>query len=164
MDWLYVLENQAISFNTLQSAVSVYNIFIPKLSQNSSLECLNKTKADAYVRIDTNWYLYSMKEPNQIVVKRDLIPVAECGVDTGNYQGLDNISFYLGTNPGTVLINFQGDPNTNYTVSYPSTGTGPVIASGTTDAGGTGTILFAFQYDSLSGSNVLLSKSTEIPM
>lgn len=73
MSWASIANNQCISFNNLQDAVTT-NVFVIKAAIPVSLEQITKTDADTYVYIDTAYGPYAAKASNQLVVKSDLQP------------------------------------------------------------------------------------------
>jgi len=73
MSWASIANNQCISFNNLQDAVTT-NVFVLKAAIPVSLEQITKTDADTYVYIDITYGPYAAKASNQLVVKSDLQP------------------------------------------------------------------------------------------
>ena len=73
MSWASIANNQCISFNNLQDAVTT-SVFALKAAIPVSLEQITKTDADTYVYIDTAYGPYAAKASNQLVVKSDLQP------------------------------------------------------------------------------------------
>lgn len=71
MSWAGLANNQTISFNNLQNAVS-NGIFIAKTTIPTSDEQITKADADTYVYINTSFASYSAKASNQLVVKSNL--------------------------------------------------------------------------------------------
>jgi len=71
MSWAGLANNQTISFNNLQNAVS-NNIFVAKTTIPSSNEQITKADADTYVNINTSFASYAAKSSNQLVVKSNL--------------------------------------------------------------------------------------------
>jgi hypothetical protein len=74
MSWLGLANNQTISFNNLQDAVTTGYLYalttIP-----SSLEQITKADASTYVSIDTAYSPYASKASNQLVIKSNIKPV-----------------------------------------------------------------------------------------
>ena len=73
MSWASIANNQCISFNNLQDAVTT-SVFALKAAIPVSLEQITKTDADTYVFIDITYGPYAAKASNQLVVKSDLQP------------------------------------------------------------------------------------------
>lgn len=71
MSWASLANNQTISFNNLQNAVST-GVFIAKTSIPASNEQITKLDADTYVYLNTSFSPYSSKSSNQLVVKSNL--------------------------------------------------------------------------------------------
>jgi hypothetical protein len=71
MSWASLANNQTISFNNLQNAVS-NGIFVAKTTIPSSNEQITKSDADTYVYLNTSFSPYSSKSSNQLVVKSNL--------------------------------------------------------------------------------------------
>jgi hypothetical protein len=75
MSWAGIANNQCISFNNLQDAVTT-GVFALKNSIPVSTEQITKADADYYVYIDTTYGPYASKASNQLVVKSNLQPAA----------------------------------------------------------------------------------------
>lgn len=73
MSWAGIANNQCISFNNLQDAVTT-GVFALKNSIPVSTEQITKADADYYVYIDTAYGPYASKASNQLVVKSNLQP------------------------------------------------------------------------------------------
>jgi hypothetical protein len=73
MSWAGLANNQCISFNNLQNAVTT-GVFVLKNTIPVSLEQITKSDADFYVFIDTSYPSYAAKASNQLVVKENLQP------------------------------------------------------------------------------------------
>jgi hypothetical protein len=71
MSWAGIANNQCISFNNLQDAVTT-GVFALKNSIPVSTEQITKADADYYVYIDTAYGPYASKASNQLVVKSNL--------------------------------------------------------------------------------------------
>jgi len=71
MSWAGLANNQTVSFNNLQNAVS-NGIFVAKTTIPTSTEQITKADADTYVYINTSFASYSAKASNQLVVKSNL--------------------------------------------------------------------------------------------
>jgi hypothetical protein len=71
MSWAGLANNQTVSFNNLQNAVSS-GIFVAKTTIPTSNEQITKADADTYVYINTSFASYSAKSSNQLVVKSNL--------------------------------------------------------------------------------------------
>jgi hypothetical protein len=74
MSWAGLANNQTVSFNNLQNAVST-GVFIAKTSIPASNEQITKADANTYVYLNTGYAPYSGKASNQLVVKSNLQPV-----------------------------------------------------------------------------------------
>ena len=73
MSWAGLANNQCISFNNLQNAVTT-GVFVLKNTIPVSLEQITKADADFYVFINTAYSPYAAKASNQLVVKSNLQP------------------------------------------------------------------------------------------
>jgi|LakMenE18May11ns_1017448.scaffolds.fasta_scaffold9914749_2 hypothetical protein len=73
MSWAGIANNQCISFNNLQDAVTT-GVFALKNTIPVSTEQITKADADYYVYIDTAYGPYASKASNQLVVKSNLQP------------------------------------------------------------------------------------------
>ena len=73
MSWAALANNQCISFNNLQDAVTT-GVFALKNTIPVSTEQITKADADFYVYIDTAYAPYASKASNQLVVKSNLQP------------------------------------------------------------------------------------------
>jgi hypothetical protein len=73
MSWAGLANNQCISFNNLQNAVTT-GVFVLKNTIPVSTEQITKADADFYVFIDTSYPSYAAKASNQLVVKENLQP------------------------------------------------------------------------------------------
>jgi hypothetical protein len=71
MSWEGLANNQTVSFNNLQNAVSS-GIFVAKTTIPSSNEQITKTDADTYVYLNTSFASFAAKSSNQLVVKSNL--------------------------------------------------------------------------------------------
>jgi hypothetical protein len=74
MGYVDIADNQTVSFNNLQNAVSI-GLFQQKTTIPAGTEGITKTDADTYVVIDTAYAPYAAKASNQLVVKSNLKPV-----------------------------------------------------------------------------------------
>lgn len=72
MSWAGISNNQMVTFNNLQDAVTT-GVFTAKTTIPTSQECITKTDADIYVNIDTSYASYAAKSANQLVAKQDLV-------------------------------------------------------------------------------------------
>ena len=96
MSWSGLANNQTVSFNNLQNAVST-GVFTAKTSIPASNEQITKADANTYVNIDTAYAPYAAKASNQLVVKSDLVTSSGCecwtvvngDVVTVNYSWID---------------------------------------------------------------------------
>jgi hypothetical protein len=73
MSWAGIANNQCVSFNNLQDAVTT-GVFTLKNTIPVSTEQITKADADYYVYIDTAYGPYASKASNQLVVKSNLQP------------------------------------------------------------------------------------------
>jgi hypothetical protein len=73
MSWAGIANNQCISFNNLQDAVTT-GVFALKNTIPVSTEQITKADADFYVFINTSYPSYAAKASNQLVVKENLQP------------------------------------------------------------------------------------------
>jgi hypothetical protein len=73
MSWAGIANNQCVSFNNLQDAVTT-GVFALKNTIPVSTEQITKADADFYVYIDTAYAPYASKASNQLVVKSNLQP------------------------------------------------------------------------------------------
>jgi hypothetical protein len=71
MSWAGLANNQTISFNNLQNAVTT-GVFSQKASIPVSTEQITKDDANIYVNINTSFAPYAAKASNQLVVKSNL--------------------------------------------------------------------------------------------
>lgn len=71
MSWAALANNQCISFNNLQNAVTT-GVFTLKNTIPVSTEQITKANADFYVNINTAFAPYAAKASNQLVVKSNL--------------------------------------------------------------------------------------------
>jgi hypothetical protein len=83
MSWAGLANNQTISFNNLQDAVTT-GVLSPKTSIPVSNEQITKAETDTYVWIDTLFGPYASKASNQLVVKSNL----SCGTPVVNTTNL----------------------------------------------------------------------------
>jgi hypothetical protein len=72
MSWAGIANNQTVSFNNLQDAVTT-GVFTALTSIPSSSEQITKSDASTYVDIDTSYPPYAAKTSSQLVVKSDLV-------------------------------------------------------------------------------------------
>ena len=75
MSWVSIANNQTVSFNNLQDAVT-NGYFVALTSIPASQEQITKTDASTYVNIDTAYAPYAAKASNQLVVKSNLRPIS----------------------------------------------------------------------------------------
>jgi hypothetical protein len=129
MSWASIANNQCISFNNLQDAVTT-NVFVLKAAIPVSLEQITKTDADTYVYIDITYGPYAAKASNQLVVKSDLQPPPTTTTTTTTIlydvytaEKYDCASCTLDSSPVLVALPSGSTPNFgNYYV--PSIGSG----------------------------------------
>jgi hypothetical protein len=72
MSWAGLANNQIVSFNNLQDAVT-NGYFTALASIPVSNEEITKTDASTYVNCDPTYYLFAAKTSNQLIAKRDLV-------------------------------------------------------------------------------------------
>jgi hypothetical protein len=87
MSWASLANNEAVSRNNLQNAVST-GVFTLKNTIPATNECVTKDEADFYVFLNTSNPGYAAKASNQLVVKNDLstgAPSIYMTVTTGLY-------------------------------------------------------------------------------
>jgi hypothetical protein len=157
MSWSGTSDNQIVSFNTLKNAVD-NGYFDGKITQSTSSEMINKTDANDYVFIDTAYSLYANKSSNQLIAKRDLIPLFQCN-DNVNFF-VDEGIFNVGTSSGNIIISGTVNISTEYEVRYPANGGGSVLDTQTSDGSGNIFFAFSFTYSGGSGSNILIQRSS----
>ena len=75
MSWISIANNQTVSFNNLQNAVT-NGYFVALTSIPSSAEQITKSDASTYVNVDTSYAPFSAKASNQLVVKSNLRPIS----------------------------------------------------------------------------------------
>jgi hypothetical protein len=75
MSWAGIANNQTVSFNNLQDAVT-NGYFIALAAIPASQEQITKTDAATYANIDTTYGPYAAKASNQLVVKSNLRPIS----------------------------------------------------------------------------------------
>jgi hypothetical protein len=93
MSWAALANNQCISFNNLQNAVST-GVFTLKNSIPASTEQITKADADFYVNINTSFGPYAAKASNQLVVKSNLQAAATTTTTTTPAPGCQQIYLY----------------------------------------------------------------------
>ena len=91
MSWAGLANNQCISFNNLQNAVTT-GVFVLKNTIPVSLEQITKSDADFYVFIDTSYPSYAAKASNQLVVKENLQPPPSTSTTTTTTTGTPTTS------------------------------------------------------------------------
>jgi hypothetical protein len=75
MSWAGIANNQTVSFNNLQDAVT-NGYFVALTTIPASQEQITKSDASTYVNIDTSYAPYAAKASNQLVVKSNLRPIS----------------------------------------------------------------------------------------
>jgi hypothetical protein len=75
MSWVGIANNQTVSFNNLQDAVT-NGYFVALAAIPASQEQITKTDASTYANIDTTYGPYAAKASNQLVVKSNLRPIS----------------------------------------------------------------------------------------
>lgn len=122
MSWAGLSNNQTVSFNNLQNAVST-GVFTAKTSIPASNEQITKTDANTYVNINTSYAPYAAKASNQLVVKSDL--QASGGTPATIYWYVGNQSggnLKVTNNVGTELLNITSSAGSSQsgTLTVPS--------------------------------------------
>jgi hypothetical protein len=125
MSWLGIANNQTVSFDNLQDAVTT-GYFYALASIPSSLEQITKVDASTYVSIDTAYAPYAAKTSNQLVVKSDLKPIF-------SYSG----TFYY--NLGVKFFWYGWDTDFNACSNYSTADSTLISWNGTL---GIGTLVF----------------------
>jgi hypothetical protein len=136
MSWAGLANNQIVSFNNLQDAVT-NGYFTALATIPVSNEEITKTDASTYVNCDPTYYLFAAKTSNQLIAKRDLVttttttttppPSCECWFLT-NDDSIDiSISYYDCTNTltcavcdvtSTIFLCVAPGQGSNITISY----------------------------------------------
>lgn len=75
MSWVGIANNQTVSFNNLQDAVT-NGYFIALAGIPVSTEQITKSDASTYVNLDTAYAPFAAKASNQLVVKSNLRPIS----------------------------------------------------------------------------------------
>ena len=106
MSWVGIANNQTVSFNNLQDAIT-NGYFVALAAIPASQEQITKTDASTYANIDTAYGPYAAKASNQLVVKSNLIPISYAYTI---YYRIDCYydGFYIeggGPNPGIACSN-----------------------------------------------------------
>ena len=157
MSWAGLANNQIVSFNNLQDAVT-NGYFTALTTIPVSNEEITKTDASTYVNCDPTYYLFAAKTSNQLIAKRDLVTTTsttttalpcECYV-LYNDDNIDiSISFYECQNStvtpecltcpaaSQIYICVQGGRGSEYTVSYGTNCAGGPVPAFTLTALGT---------------------------
>jgi hypothetical protein len=118
MSWASIANNQCISFNNLQDAVTT-GVFILKAAIPVSLEQITKADANTHVYINTSYGPYASKASNQLVVKSNLqaITYFYLSYSTGGFSAA--CSAYPTT---TIYYASYGSILQNGTIIYTDTG------------------------------------------
>ena len=124
MSWLGLANNQTVSFNNLQDAVTT-GYFYALTTIPTGLEQITKSDANTYVSIDTSYSPYASKSSNQLVVKSNLKPIFQ-------YSG----TFYYNFDSKGW---FGWDTETDACNNYPTASSITINWNGTL---GIGTVLF----------------------
>jgi hypothetical protein len=112
MSWVALANNQTISFNNLQNAVT-NGYFVALTTIPTSLEQITKSDASTYVNIDTSYAPYAAKASNQLVVKSNLRPISysytiyyeeACFYDGFNIEGGAANATAACANPLTITL------------------------------------------------------------
>jgi hypothetical protein len=75
MSWVGIANNQTVSFNNLQDAVT-NGYFVALTGIPASQEQITKSDASTYVNLDTAYAPFAAKASNQLVVKSNLRPIS----------------------------------------------------------------------------------------
>lgn len=75
MSWVGIANNQTVSFNNLQDAVT-NGYFVALAAIPASQEQITKTDASTYVNVNTAYAPFAAKASNQLVVKSNLVPIS----------------------------------------------------------------------------------------
>jgi hypothetical protein len=133
MSWASLANNQCISFNNLQDAVTT-GVFALKNSIPVSTEQITKADADYYVYIDTAYGPYASKASNQLVVKSNLQPATTTTTTTTTSAPCQQIFLYPNNvNPCdhfNTLTLFDTDNALAPTILYVSGGCGTTPVAG----------------------------------
>jgi hypothetical protein len=124
MSWLGIANNQTVSFNNLQDAVTT-GYFYALASIPSSLEQITKSDASTYVSIDTAYAPYAAKASNQLVVKSDLLAVFPCGAtltpetstNCAESYAIQTVILLGGYTSGTVNIDWSFSLQSGYNLN-----------------------------------------------
>lgn len=107
--WLATGDDETVSRNALLDGVTT-GVFVLKTSFTGDTKQITKTEADTYVNIDTTYPSYAVKTSNQLVTKRNLIPILNC-VASVNGTGGDAYPttryVVLGSTTGTVTLSYD---------------------------------------------------------
>jgi len=134
MSWAGLANNQIVSFNNLQDAVT-NGYFTALATIPVSNEEITKTDASTYVNCDPTYYLFAAKTSNQLIAKRDLVTTTttttsapcECFTLTNNDSIDISVSYYDCTGgltcavcnvTSTIYLCVQAGQGYNFTVSY----------------------------------------------
>ena len=113
MSWAALLDNQTISFNNLQDAVTT-GVFALKNTIPSSLEQITKADADFYVFINTSFGPYASKASNQLVVKSNLQSPSPC-------DAVEFLNLEVSTGGTITYIDCDSSPRTSTVGAGPDT-------------------------------------------
>jgi len=112
MSWVGIANNQTVSFNNLQDAVT-NGYFVALAAIPVSTEQITKTDAATYANIDTTYGPYAAKASNQLVVKSNLIPISYaytiyfyeyCYYDGFYVEGGSGTAAAACSNPNTITL------------------------------------------------------------
>lgn len=123
MSWASLANNQTISFNNLQNAVT-NGVFSAKISIPVSAEQITKDDANVYVNINTSFAPYAAKASNQLVVKSNLQAVLASVVFTNGIIWFGIANNQTTSSPIQLLCgwNYAGDDGRIYrSTDYGST-------------------------------------------
>jgi hypothetical protein len=128
MSYLSLANNQTISFNNLQDAVTT-GLLTQKAPIPVSNEQITKAEANTYVNIDTAFAPYAAKASNQLVVKSNLYPlftVSNIAIN-GGFYGIANNETTSG--PVQLISGLNDTGSGTRGIIYRSTDYGNIYAS-----------------------------------
>ena len=105
-------QNQTISFNNLQSAVS-QGVFTAKTTIPSGTKQVTKAQANTYVNINTSLQTFAAKASNQLITKQDLSGITT--VSPYLMYGIADTSVYKSIDGGATWTAFTSLPSLNWT-------------------------------------------------
>jgi len=151
MSWAGIANNQTVSFNNLQDAVTT-NVFVLKAAIPVSLEQITKTDADTHVYINTSYGPYASKASNQLVVKSNLQAITYFYLSYSTVGFSAACSAYPTT---TIYYASYGSILQNGTIIYTDTGlTNPAPAGYYSDGNN------AWQISSAAAAGMLINQTS----